>query len=152
MWDQRASVRTPQHQHRDPKQHQHHDPKSDDRQFGWQVHDQNLHEKGPWWPPAPSYAPKYTHGEGAGRKARRIVGSERASRRREMSRPRERWPIVLKMRNGKYYLTVVPALIDRRRIRPPPSSPSSLGLAAIDALYPKRCPKHGKAFASMLAA
>jgi hypothetical protein len=32
---------TPQHQRRDPKQHQHRDPKSDDRQFGWQVHDQN---------------------------------------------------------------------------------------------------------------
>ena len=31
--------------------------------------------------------------------------------------------------------------IDRRRIRRPPSSPSFLGLAAIDALYPKRCPK-----------
>jgi hypothetical protein len=104
----------------------------------------------PWWPPAPSYAPKYTHGEGAGRKARGIVGSERASRR-EMSRPGERWPIVLAMRNGEYYLTVVAAPIDRRRIRRPPSSPSFLGLAAIDALYPKRCPKHGKAFASMLA-
>jgi hypothetical protein len=105
----------------------------------------------PWWPPAPSYAPKYTHGEGAGRKARGIVGSKRASRRREMSRPRERWPIALAMRNGEYYLTVVAAPIDRRRIRRPPSSPSFLGLAAIDALYPKRCPKHGKAFASMLA-
>jgi hypothetical protein len=90
------------------------------------------------------------HGEGAGRKARGIVGSERASRR-EMSRPGERWPIVLAMRNGEYYLTVVAAPIDRRRIRRPPSSPSFLGLAAIAALYPKRCPKHGKAFASMLA-
>ncbi len=82
----------------------------------------------PWWPPAPSYAPKYTHGEGAGRKARGIVGSKRASRRREMSRPRERWPIALAMRNGEYYLTVVAAPIDRRRIRRPPSSPSFLGL------------------------
>ena len=100
--------------------------------------------------PPPSYAPKYTHGEGAGRKARGIVGSERASRR-EMSRPGERWPIVLAMRNGEYYLTVVAAPIDRRRISRPPSSPSFLGLTAIDALDPKRCPKHGKAFASMLA-
>jgi hypothetical protein len=29
---------TPQYQRRDPKQHQRRDPKSDDRQFGWQVH------------------------------------------------------------------------------------------------------------------
>ena len=64
----------------------------------------------PWWPPAPSYAPKYTHGEGAGRKARGIVGSERASRRGDVAARRK-----MANRSGdaqwEYYLTVVAALL-----------------------------------------
>jgi hypothetical protein len=39
----------------------------------------------------------------------------------EMSRPGEKWPIVLAMRNWGFYLAVVAAApIDRRRIRRPP--------------------------------
>jgi hypothetical protein len=49
-----------------------------------------------------------THiGEGAGRKARGVVGSERALTPGRCSRPGERWPIVVAMRNGEYYLAVV---------------------------------------------
>ena len=58
----------------------------------------------------PSYAPKYTHGEGAGRKARGIVGSERASRRGDVAARRK-----MANRSGdaqwEYYLTVVAALL-----------------------------------------
>src|ERR1700722_18337505 len=85
----------------------------------------------PWWPPAPSYAPKYTHGEGAGRKARGIVGSERASRRGDVAARRK-----MANRSGDAQWGILPngcsRPIDRRRIRRPPSSPSFLGLAAID--------------------
>ena len=49
-----------------------------------------------------------THiGEGAGRRARGVVGSKRALTPGRCSRPGERWPIVLAMRNWGFYLAVV---------------------------------------------
>ena len=48
--------KSPAEDQRRAKQHQHRDPKSDDRQFGWQVHDQNPPRKRPGIAPGPSPA------------------------------------------------------------------------------------------------
>ena len=58
-----------------------------------------------------------THWEGAGRRRRvEVAGFERALTP-GMSRPGERWPIVLAMRHGEFYVAVVAAPINRRRRR-----------------------------------
>src|SRR5580700_2421528 len=64
--------------------------------------------------PPPPMRPNTHMGRGrAGRRVELWVPS--APHVGEMSRPGERWPIVLAMRNGEYYLTVVAAPIDRRQ-------------------------------------
>jgi hypothetical protein len=58
-----------------------------------------------------------THWEGRGGEgALEVAGSERALTP-GMSRPGERWPIVLAMRNGEFYVAVVAAAINRLRRR-----------------------------------
>src|SRR5580704_13438542 len=60
--------------------------------------------------PPPPMRPNTHMGRGrAGRRVELWVPS--APHVGEMSRPGERWPIVLAMRNGEYYLTVVAALL-----------------------------------------
>ena len=89
--------------------------------------------------PPPPMRPNTHMGRGrAGRRVELWVPS--APHVGEMSRPGERWPIVLAMRNGEYYLAVVAAPIDRRRIGRPPSSPSFLGLAAIECALSQALP------------